>query len=60
MLVRAQSESPIFAAFGIFAVVVLPRLKVDPEELKEAKESLLGGGGSAEAKAEQPVVRRRN
>lgn len=49
----------LMAAFGIFAVVVLPRLKVDPEELKEAKESLMGGpsGGAGE---EQAVVRRRN
>jgi hypothetical protein len=53
-------ESMMDAAFGLFAVVVLPRLKVDPEEFKEARENLLGGGAPAEAKEEQPVIRRRS
>jgi len=50
----------LMIAFGIFAVVVLPRLKVDPEELKEAKESLMGGGSSSSEAEEQPVFRRRS
>ena len=47
---RPDTDLPMWkhyvAAFGIFAIVVLPRLKLDPEELKEARESLTGRGSA--------------
>lgn len=46
----------LMAAFGIFAIVVLPRMKLDPEELKEATESLSGRSTARE----MPAIRQRN
>lgn len=47
----------LMIVFAVFAMVVLPRLKVDPEELREARESLTGGGSS---RSEDRPLRVRN
>lgn len=50
VLALLKSPMGLITMFILFAVVVLPRLKIDPEELREYQEQM--GGGPAPAQVE--------